>query len=661
MKHNITALFIALAMSASLSGCNTGNESTDNSAMSGRYVEKEIILPAYVSGSSMGELTFSNGGPAFIDYANTYVYRMNEKKNSFTASSYTTCDEGVISYSFVLSGDGVVWDVYTPADSYLTDQKKEMLIRHSGKTPESFHLGKEYDFSDSYLELSENGRIFTTASPLGNDKVSGIYEILPEQGCMSPVREFGTEHISSLDIAGDYLVSVCGDEAFIYNYVTGRPAEPSEALNEFIKNEKLGEYYYGVHRSFDICGGEDGTLYIACAGGLYRYVIGGNQIEQLIDGAACHLGNPSWEIRSVLRENDVSFLVSYTNGRIMRYFYDKTAENSFSSRLYVFSLEKNETAMYTMDEYRSLYPEVEVIYQTAKSDDHEDAIKELYTLLEGQTPPDVIITDGIDIEDLKKDNVLLQLSGYETEIFADGEFIRNIAQPDKNNWYTMPCRFMLPCVAGEKNDLSEDYSGILAAAEQKTDSAVSTGYSADDIISTVLTIAWDDMFKDKVLTEEELSRFYESCCLIWQDNKVKGFAGIMDVSSLISNYMWDEDHIPFICTINNITDLMNLYAFPKADENAGYQLEQGYIPSCSLAINANSANRGNAIEFLKTAVSENVQSIESEDGLPVSKTVLRNCSKRPYAPVNEYRDDDYIYIFPGMRKLSECEILTMKR
>ncbi len=85
---------------------------------------------------------------------------------------------------------------------------------------------------------------------------------------------------------------------------------------------------------------------------------------------------------------------------------------------------------------------------------------------------------------------------------------------------------------------------------------------------------------------------------------------------------------------------MNLYALPDVAADASCRIGRGYIPSCCLSVSSASQNLDNALSFLHTAISDNVQSIESGDGLPVSRTVIGMYPSRP--PKNEFSEDDFI-------------------
>lgn len=667
MRRKWRSLILALLLCVTLFGCGTQSEktkTTDKEGNGGRYVEEEIILPISISGPNISELTFLNGIPAYLDIRNNFIFHMNEKKNSFTAESFRIANE-MMAYDYSVTKDERIWIIYELPENYVEDKPSEILLSCShdkGENWNTFSLGHDYYFYGNSVELAGDGNIYAVLCPSTGNTCNEICKINIKTGKMESVIQLNTNGNCSLDVVGDNLVIVSDKKIIMYDYVTNEKREVSKTLMDFVNQEEFGVQPELGDMNFDICAGEEGTMYIACASGLYRYVIGGERVEQVLDGLTCHLGNPSWKITSVLMENDSSFLVAFSNGKIMRYYYDKAAGNAYDSKLTIFSFVSNETAMNTINEFQSLYPNVEITYETANTNDYQSAMKELEELIASDTPPDVIVTDGMDVESLKKNNIVESLTEYENSIFANKDVLLNIVQPDKENWYTMPCLYQIPYMAGNEEDLKEDYTEFLELLKEKYEqsevdfNAISTYDDGEEMLDGALLLAWEDMYKDGTLTEEELANVFEACNRLYNAELVSSPVYMKGTIDNCANYLLFTQY-PFVGRINNILDLMNVNTLSKTNNKTSYRLKKQYVPVCKLSICTKAKNHDNAVRFLEIALSDNVQGIESQDGLPVNKKILESYVNRPYASLYAQKEGDYLYL-PSKQKTARVNNLT---
>ncbi len=688
MKYKLTAFLSAAALLLSLPGCIPVKESSSKdipvtpiSSDVGKYVEEEVIIPVEIMENSMTELFLCDNSPAFIEIGHNYLYQENESQTAFTASSLSF-PEGDISIhaeaGFTKETSYLVYINYENYDSAQNGEAYEELCGY--RTPEgtwkSFSLG---DSNVMEMECSPDGRLFATGYDLESNAL--VYEINTHDETITPISTLENSSIISLDIVGDYVIFVStsfdGDSISFYNYKTNQLEETPKVIEQFVQEQKFAGKSNRGTSSFDICAGEEGTMYIACESGLYRYVLNGNQVEQLIDGVTCHLGNPAWKVDSILQENSNTFFIAYTNGRIMRYYYDKNAGNSYDSELNVFSLTADETVMNTIAEYNLQYPNVKVNYTTVRKNDtdYESAVEQLETILSSDNPPDVIVTDDLELSHMIQAGYFMDLSEQEKLILPESGVLENIAKPKQNGkWYTIPCRFKLPYIAGNKKELDSisNISDFLQLCQEKSHKRFFDvigeheyfnfffDYTPEGLLQTLLPLTWNLFVTENAIDIEAAKQFLTDCREYYEI--VIQNPGTYSTKAHGHCYFSLSDNDLVAGTVCSLNDLLCLNTLSKVDPSRIYSMDKMnqncYIPSCSLSISANAPNEENAIRFLNTAVSDDVQSIKSEDGLPVNISVIERFSERrygSYSTTNNHFYSETTKRWTLIQKLSEAE------
>ena len=120
---------------------------------------------------------------------------------------------------------------------------------------------------------------------------------------------------------------------------------------EYIEDEVLGDFVKENYKDrsnnggsfFDLYFfmGEENILYLAGNKGLYRHVIGGSAIEQVIDGNLSIFNNPSYTLRGMLALDDSEFIALFGGGKVARFTYNPDIPTIPSETLKVYSLEEN--------------------------------------------------------------------------------------------------------------------------------------------------------------------------------------------------------------------------------------------------------------------------------------------------------------------------------
>ena len=145
-----------------------------------------------------------------------------------------------------------------------------------------------------------------------------VYEIDRETGEKKEVAELShwTTYMTEKD---GKLMLVNSDGVTIVDTASGMIVE-DKVLDDFLKAQfgsNIDSQVAGV-KPLLLMPGEDGILYLALGKGIYRHVIGGNVMEQVVDGTLNSLSDPSCGLADGLLLEDNVFLLVRSSGEVMR-------------------------------------------------------------------------------------------------------------------------------------------------------------------------------------------------------------------------------------------------------------------------------------------------------------------------------------------------------
>ena len=388
-KRGMAILLLFAVMLTSLTGCgnditspdnNTGQNTTDkngntNGAESssgsiamGRYVEKTIDLSGSV-GYATGLYTLEDGSLIIADTDNNFL-ETEDGGESWTVDArewkWELQEENYIR-SLAVGKDntvGVIYDTLMQdlsAEDYnpFVENLEVMIVKPDGtQIPVQINLLGEDENLDK-IWISDSGRIFVstygTIANIYEIKEDGSSEIFLELESMAMLLQFQNQ----LMIIDGYEY----DGLLIYDMEKEHYIE-DDVLNDFIKENypnrsNNGGSFYNLYFFM----GEENILYMAGRKGLYRHVIGGSAIEQVIDGGLSIFNNPAYALRSMLMLNSSEFMALFSNGSLVRFTYNPDIPTVPSEKLKVYSLQDNSTTRQAITLYQMEYPDVFVEYE----------------------------------------------------------------------------------------------------------------------------------------------------------------------------------------------------------------------------------------------------------------------------------------------------------
>lgn len=675
-NQRIISLFLAVSMLFALFGCgkdaaesggsNTGNapgkntEQTDGASggsdgttAMGRYVESETDLSEQIY-NARGLCMREDGSLIILDAAQgffvsqdmgatweleTQDWHLDMLEKNYYVAEMVMAPDGTV---------GVLYDAGT-ADADYTDYRPvmELILPDGTIVPVEIEMTDAEHYIRQIVMTSDNRIIVQESSS------SNLYEV-HRDGSSEPLVEL-QDYCSRYYMEGSFLIGDGqGGNSYLplfYDINLGQSVE-DEVLSDFINENYTERYYNGTNDcSMYILQGDDSVLYLIGDKGIHRHVIGGNMMEQIVDGNLSMLSNPSYTIISALMLENDEFLVLFSNYKLIHFTYDPNVPTVPENVLTIYSLQEDEDMRQAVSMYQSRNPDVFVAYEVGMESGsavtREDAIKKLNTEIMAGTGPDLLVMDGLPFTSYVEKGLLADLTDYLQEYSAKEPLFDNIIGTLKidGKAYVAPATIHLPMFIGEKELLSglTDLSKLGEAVE-----ALRSGHPEEDVIgicskedvmnrfAAVSAPIW--LTKDGALNREAIGTFLEQCKRIY-DAQMDGIsADIVEEYERMNDYYKEKGSENGIVRVDwtvasDIFDYIggdayllsgwvnNPYAFyectsiemTKGYENSGFADMQGecrqvFKPNTLLGINAASTQPDAAKAFMDFFLSAEAQS-----------------------------------------------------
>lgn len=700
-----SALIFAAAM---LAGCNKETPDTpvismdsqsetkddtvqtiaENNHAMGRYVESEISFPQEgFGGDHTGLVTMEDGSYEIV---------------SAVGEKVSSTDQGETWTSGNLDWLSKLYNERYVASISRSRQGEYILVRIEFSENDDESAVSDYVVEYLYIDADGKQTVLNISEPktggwlrdfrfLNDGRLIGwsgagrVCEYSKQDGSEKELFTVDTEGgINDMAVTDQYLFAQGTSAIYTYHLGEEKLVETDQVLtdffaaqNLFISNGSEGSSTYLM------IPGEDNSIYIACKSGLYRYIIGGTVMEQLIDGNLCGLSDPSKDLVGMLAKENGEFLILYTDGVMMKYVYDANTPTVPSTQLAVYSLEDNDTMRSAIQEFQKTNRDIYISYEIGMTGDdgvtYEDAIKNLNTRLMAGEGPDILLLDGLRQKTYEDKGILLDLSSYVNEMQDD--LFMNIAGGLKSDSgiYAIPTKFAIPIIYGNPDSVNQvnDLKSMATLIQKEQEAGTSKRIigSKDEehlleLLAMSCTPAWQtdgQLQKDKIkefITQAKT--IYQAEQSTWEPENEEDVnwrnedysyiemqeyhdalltAGINDMGylagdqSILCGYLDDMnwDYSSLISVIARVPDtdyrLWNL------------QTENCFAPKGVIAVNAQTAYQEKAIEFVKLMLSETIQDIDLSDGIPVNR---KSFEKRTVCPYDDSEASSVGMVMVGM-------------
>ena len=627
------ALAACLLIMVQFSGCRSQkNDRKDVVFGKGGY--EEHIIEASVNTSGISGLIDNGEKKIIADYFDLSLYSLDN--NTFVKEPGNKLASNVIVTSRLLAAKGENYfiegfDSKTGESGYyiIDAENKPHKIQNT-----DYIISAGYDKEDDKIVFLANN--YLSEINMGNYSVKQLADV-------------GLQ-IYAMNIIGNKAYVVDENGLHIIDCKSGNAIEPAEPLRDFFNSISVNYDPSGL--LYDICGADDNSLYILSSDGIYRYAENGNQIEQLIDGKKYSIGSNTKKTVAIVVNKEGTISVLFDNAEIAEYVYDPDMDNNITSVLKVYSLFKDDSLDQYMNQYLIKNKNVQIDYTTGFREGctENDAIEDLTVQILSGNAPDLILLDGVDIDNFKDKNILADLSEHESEWKPEGEYLTNIAEwnRDENGLFCVASRFRVPAFGGNRDDISNiNNMNDLAEKVEKIRKEEDPAYqiigfeSSDSVAELGLIYEGTGILEPDNINTESFRKFYTGCSKLYKNdlssdhtisfcleycNKTdkynfigRYYNSIINKDSFavgtINSFDNELDFITSADSGNNIYDISYIYGMGNGKKT--------FAPSGVLGVVDAGKNHEEAYKFIKYVLGSDNQKTQSSEGFPVNCDALK--------------------------------------
>ncbi len=655
------------------SGTQTGTEDTqagiegtgnENKAM-GRYVESSVDVSEYTT-LSCGVTQLSDGRFVILDKEAGMLVSEDGGATwraeaipgipdlaAFTKDNYI--------FTMKADTDGTIAVLSSPNTDGTGDFHTGLILTGpdgSTRTIPELTAAEEGYVHDIWF--GPEGRLF--AKVMGG---SALYEVDTQSGEMRKYMALlNTPDL--IQFQGDYMILLTAKDGITFYNMKEEKWVDDAVLADFMRQNYLDDYY--CHETFSVymVPGEENVIYVAGKGGVYRHVIGGTAMEQIIDGGLSTFSNPSISIVNMITLENNEFMVLFSSGRLVRYTYDPNVPTVPDELVTVYSLREEDKVRQAIAQYQAQNPQAFVRYEVGMSGSdaagREDAIKKLNTELMAGAGPDILILDGLPMDSYIEKGVLLDLSDHISQMTGEQELLPNIVESFRQDGkiYGMPITFDIPAVLGKGDDLAQIHDLVSLADTMERLREENPGQEIISMFSEEVAVKWllpvsapafvneTGNLDTKVLAEylEEINRIYTA--------SMDGLSDTLQKYNETRRELYrrsdaDDYYMEAYNSLGNVTSeflmneavfaagkLKNTYTFQEVlsvNKVEGYEemrmapldghCSHVFVPDVITGINASSTHPEDAQAFFDVLMGKEVQQL-LYDGFVVNKAALES-------------------------------------
>ena len=447
------------------------------------------------------------------------------------------------------------------------------------------------------------------------------------------------------------------DLPLIYDMEAGDYIEDA-VLTDFV-SDSYGERYYNGSDYGTMCllPGEEQTVYVIGEKGIHRHVIGGNMMEQVVDGNLSMLSNPSYHVCDAMQLEDDVFLVLFANCKLLRFTYDPNVPAVPEKVLTVYSLQEDDDLRQAVSLYQTKHLDTFVSYEVGMEEGgsvtREDAIKKLNTEVMAGEGPDLIVMDGLPFSSYVSKGLLLDVTDDLEQYSAQEPLFDNVIDALKvdGKTYVAPATFGVPRLVGKEScvsgmtDLSGIGEGVEALRKEYPGADIIGIYDADTVMKRfALTSAPLWISENGSLNRELIEAFLEQSKRIYdaqmdgiredilQAHAEEGNRGTYNAEGMRVDWDLANDVFEYIAGSQYLISgwVDTAYGYMESvsvEKTKGYEDSRAvpmqgecsglFLPKTLLGISATSAQTEDAKEFMRFFLSAEMQA--NYYGLPVNK------------------------------------------
>ena len=638
-----------------LTGCGKKNDlqiaASPDEVQKGRYVETELSLPEewkdknisqifrsgdelhfLVAGGSEGQTTLEEWklgeGDTLTEVTKDWLKALPEGKDLENSDSFTLLQDA--------EGNQYLYgNCYRDEESSSAHLWKEVDGNALDITPQKWLEPIDMDgyrFYDApqYVTLTEDGLL------VGLSYFS-LDVVLAQDGSMVSSQE-SDSLIDSGTLADNKWVSAVGDTLYLAQadeqgsvngllqmQLDGNNGAKAKGVIPFSQDSYSSAYFSVL---------EDGTVYAADADGFFHCDAGDTNWQKLLEGIDTSFSMSDQWCRDIVALSDGSVYAwfgSESGDKIMIYRYDPDAVTEVTEELTLYTVEESFFLQQAAVQYHKQHPEILIHVDAAISmtdkysgnADYQQIYQDLNTSLTSGNGPDLMVMDHLKLDTYASKGLLLDLQEILQPMEEDGTLLSNITtayQEADGRRYAVPLQFGLLLAVGRDVQPEEMSSmdAIAKAVSGKTESYMGDR-TCGELVEEFYPLIVDDILQNRQVNRDTLHPWLEDLkkiadnCGILPSRKEGRAANIWDLGSDVRLVLQETD---------GFNEAMMPYAVAELLNANVVSMENAFYPKMVIGINSRSEHVETAKEFLRFALSEELQSVDTYEGFPVNAKAL---------------------------------------
>lgn len=378
----------------------------------------------------------------------------------------------------------------------------------------------------------------------------------------------------------------------------------------------------------------DGTVYAADADGFFRCDAGDTNWQKLLEGIDTSFSMSDQWCRDIVALSDGSVYAwfgSESGDKIMIYRYDPDAVTEVTEELTLYTVEESFFLQQAAVQYHKQHPEVLIHVDAAISmtdkysgnADYQQIYQDLNTSLTSGNGPDLMVMDHLKLDTYASKGLLLNLQEILQPMEEDGTLLSNITtayEEADGRRYAVPLQFGLLLAVGRDVQPEEMSSmdAIAKAVSGKTESYMGDR-TCGELVEEFYPLIVDDILQNRQVNRDTLRPWLEDLkkiadnCGILPSRKEGRAANIWDLGSDVKLVLQETDGFNQAMTPYAVAELLNANVV---------SVENAFYPKMVIGINSQSEHVEIAKDFLRFALSEELQSVDTYEGFPVNAKAL---------------------------------------
>ena len=638
-----------------LTGCGKKNDlqiaASPDEVQKGRYVETELSLPEewkdknisqifrsgdelhfLVAGGSEGQTTLEEWklgeGDTLTEVTKDWLKALPEGKDLENSDSFTLLQDA--------EGNQYLYgNCYRDEESSSAHLWKEVDGNALDITPQKWLEPMDMDgyrFYDTpqYVTLTEDGLL------VGLSYFS-LDVVLAQDGSLVSSQE-SDSLIDSGTLADNKWVSAVGDTLYLAQ------ADEQGSVNGLLQMQLDGNngakakgeipFSQDSYSSAYFSVLEDGTVYAADADGFFRCDVGDTNWQKLLQGIDTGFSLSDQWCRDIVALSDGSVYAwfgSESGDKIMIYRYDPDAVIEVTEELTLYTVEESFFLQQAAVQYHKQHPEVLIHVDAAISmtdkysgnADYQQIYQDLNTSLTSGNGPDLMVMDHLKLDTYASKGLLFNLQEILQPMEEEGTLLSNITtayEEADGGRYAVPLQFGLLLAVGRDVQPEEMSSmdAIAKAVSGKTESYMGDR-TCGELVEEFYPLIVDDILQNRQVNRDSLRPWLEDLkkiadnCGILPSRKEGRAANIWDLGSDVRLVRQETDGFNEAMMPYAVADLLNANVV---------SMENAFYPKMVLGINSRSEHVETAKDFLRFALSEELQSVDTYEGFPVNAKAL---------------------------------------